>query len=287
LKLTNKAGHKFPSGYPSRRVYVEFLVVGEEGETLFSSGEVDEDYRLMDHDETYEPHYNVINDEEQIQIYEYVVGNVDGEVTTILERGYEGLKDNRLPPRGFSIDHLSYDTTQIIGLALQDNNFNYQNDEEGSGSDEVEYRIALKGYKGLVDVSAKVYYQALPPRWVEPMFEWQSAEIDTFKRMYKNTDMAPTLVAQDTIKDLYVEGLSSKEIASESVLIYPNPSIDGQFFIQSETKILSLRIFDKLGKLVQTIQSDFDRVQFSGQKGIYFMEIRMKEGVIKRKLVYQ
>ena len=36
--LTNKAGHKFPSGYPARRAWVEISIHGEDEEPLFHSG---------------------------------------------------------------------------------------------------------------------------------------------------------------------------------------------------------------------------------------------------------
>ncbi len=286
LLLTNKAGHKFPSGYPSRRLFVEFVVKEELGDTLFSSGVLDSEYRLPGHDQEYEPHHSIINDEEQVQIYEYVIGNVEGQVTTILERAYQGLKDNRLPPKGFRTSHSAYDTTQIYGLAAEDEDFNYEDGVEGSGSDIVKYRIPLNGYSGLVDISAKVYYQALPPRWLAPMLAEQSAEIDTFRRMYNEADLTPTLVAHDTLMNLYVEGLSTSNYKDESVLIYPNPSSNGEFLIQSDTKIQSLRIFDRLGRVVEIIRSDFDQIQLE-EKGLYFLEINLEHGKLRKKLVYQ
>lgn len=286
VKLTNKAGHKFPSGYPSRRVFIEFLVFTELGDTLFASGVVDNEYRLRGHNDDFEPHYDIISDESEVQIYQYVVGDVNGDVTTVLERAYQGLKDNRLPPSGFKMSHSAYDTTQIYGAALDDINFNRGDSGEGSGSDLVNYRIPLNGYSGFVDISAKVFYQALPPRWLEPMFEFQSAEIDTFRRMYGEADLEPTLVGLDTLSDLYVEGLSSYDIDKNAILIYPNPSVDGKFCIKTEVSIMSLRLFDKLGKLIETKNRDLDCIELVGQRGLYFLEINFENGSLMRKVVY-
>ncbi|MEZ5197654.1 MAG: hypothetical protein R2764_15075 [Bacteroidales bacterium] len=36
----------------------------------------------------YEPHHDIINDESKVQIYEMVMGNVNYEPTTILERAF-------------------------------------------------------------------------------------------------------------------------------------------------------------------------------------------------------
>lgn len=285
LKLTNKAGHKFPSGCPSRRLYVEFVVKEGLGDTLFSSGKVDDEYRIIGHDQTYEPHHNVISDDSQVQIYEHVIGDVEGKVTTVLEQAYQGLKDNRLPPRGFTTSHAVYDTTQIYGLALNDNDFNHIDDEEGSGSDIVKYQIALNGYKGFLDISAKVYYQALPPRWLDPMFELQSAEIDTFRRMYDEADLEPILVAHDTINNLSVESLSSFENIEAEVLIYPNPSKDGMFYINTDAQIKSIRIFDKLGRLVHSQVGSAHQIDLSAQKGLYFLEINLDIGTTRLSLL--
>ena len=45
---------------------------------------------------TYEPHHDVITQGDQVQIYEMVMGDVNGDVTTVLERA-EG-PDQGQPP---------------------------------------------------------------------------------------------------------------------------------------------------------------------------------------------
>jgi hypothetical protein len=110
LKLKNKAGHKFPSGYPSRRAFVELQVISiADGETLFHSGEIDNNNEVVGLDPNFEPHYEVINQEDQVQIYEIVPADVNANFTTVLERAAFSLKDNRLPPVGFKTNHAVYD----------------------------------------------------------------------------------------------------------------------------------------------------------------------------------
>ena len=127
VMLKNKSGHKLPSGYPSRKIMVEFMLFSMNGDTLFHSGGFDENGRIIgEENEGFEPHYDQILNEDEVQIYEYVMGDEQGEATTILTRAFAGLKDNRIPPMGFTSGHLSYDTTQIIGNALNDGNFNIE-----------------------------------------------------------------------------------------------------------------------------------------------------------------
>jgi hypothetical protein len=114
--LVNKAGHKFPSGYPSRRAFLELVVLDAGGDTLFKSGRIDGSYEVEGQDPTYEPHYDVITNGSQVQIYELVMGDVNGDVTTTLERAKDPLKDNRLVPQGFSTSSPFYDTTLIAGV---------------------------------------------------------------------------------------------------------------------------------------------------------------------------
>ena len=199
LVIKNKAGHKFPGGYPSRKVFIELMVVNENNDTTFHSGQMDENGQLIQEDDDYERHYNTIYSEDQVQIYEMVMGNVKGEVTTILERAYTHLKDNRLPPNGFTTNHFSYDTVQIVGKALLDNDFNKLNGKEGSGADKIQYHIPIKGESGNLAIIAKVYYQTVSSKWLEHMFSYSSKEIDAFKSYYEAADKMPTLVQEVSV----------------------------------------------------------------------------------------
>ncbi len=200
VKLTNRAGHKFPSGYPSRRAFIHLKVKNEANQTLFNSGQVDENFEVYGQNPTYEPHYTTIRSADEVQIYEQVMGDVNGDVTTTLTRASFHIKDNRIPPRGFRKDHEVYDTTAIAGLALEDVDFNLNDlGEEGSGSDIVYYHIPLNGELSPLDVSATVYYQSMPPKWMDEMFGFSTAEIELFRAQFAAADRTPSLVGLDSI----------------------------------------------------------------------------------------
>lgn len=287
FRIQNKAGHKFPSGYPSRRLYIEFTVNNDIGETLWQSGRTDENYEIIDHPEGVMPHYNIIREESECQIYEYIITDVNGDITTVLEQADGSLKDNRLPPKGFSTSHSSYDTTLIYGAALIDPNFNYEGTEEGSGADIVSYHIPLNGYSGNINVSAKVFYQSIAPRWIKPMFDESTPEIEIFRSMYNAADLSPVLVAQDSIVDLFVESLASENDRFVDVTVYPNPSEDGLLFIKSDKKVGRVKVVDVEGKLILDKETPKGSIQLPNVSGLYAVELFFDAGSVVRKIYVQ
>lgn len=199
LKLKNKAGHKFPTGFPSRRAFVELIAIAEGGDTIFHSGKTDPNFNIINENNEFEPHYQIIKTEQEVQIYEMVMGDVNGDKTTVLERGYQHLKDNRIPPDGFTTNHQSYDTTKIVGNAANDPDFNKEDGSQGTGSDYVHYHIPLNKWYGQIEIVAKVYYQTINQKWLNEMFSHTSNEINIFKSFYNNSNKSPVLVGQKTL----------------------------------------------------------------------------------------
>ena len=287
VTLYNLAGHKFPSGYPSRRAFVEFVVVAEGGDTLFHSGKLRSDYEVEGQDPEYEPHYTTIRAEEEVQIYEMVMADVTGAVTTVLERAATKIKDNRLPPLGFRKDHPVYDTTTIDGLALLDPDFNQTDGMEGSGSDRTFYQVALGGYTGLVQVYAAVHYQSLPPKWMAPMFAENTPEIVTFKQMYDAADQSPVLVSSGQIDDLFVEGgVATKEALAGKIKLYPNPAGNGLVYLETSGDLLveGVKVWDAAGRLVASWNGARASLEVPGS-GIFLVEVQTDRGVVRKRLV--
>ena len=273
VNLQNNAGHKFPSGYPARRAFIEFTVLDEEGNQVFQSGALQEDYEVQGQNETYEPHYDVITDEDQVQIYEQVLGDVNGDVTTVLERADEHLKDNRLVPIGFSTTHSTYDTTAIGGLAQFDPNFNIDSDQEGSGTDEVTYKIHLDGLTGDFTVIAKLFYQSAPPKWMEEMFSVSTPQIDLFKAMYEEQGATPVLIDE---MEINVNVTSVDEQEATFLSVYPNPTVDGTLnvqFLTSQQAPVNYSIYAVNGQLIETGQLTRNNVQLNlpSPQGTYLL----------------
>ena len=223
LMLTNKAGHKFPSGYPSRRAFVEFVLLTEAGDTLFSSGTYNTSGEINHYNGVVEPHHDVITSQNQIQIYEMNMGDVNGNFTTVLERANVHLKDNRIPPKGFTTQHASYDTMRIVGPAATDPDFNRAGVTEGTGRDIVHYRVSLNGYSGPFKAIAKVHYQTVPPEWLSEMRQLDAPEINSFLTMFDEAVNMPITVAADSLTEL-ISPLRADALKVKAPEFFPNPA---------------------------------------------------------------
>ena len=289
LDIKNLTGHKFPSGYPSRRAFIEFVALTEQGDTLFHSGQMHEDYSLAHEDNNFEPHHKVISKEDQVQIYEMVPLDVTANFTTGLERAFNTVKDNRLPPLGFTKDHFAYDTTMILGRANSDLDFNLVDGEEGTGSDALQFHIAFDDYEGLIQVYAKMYYQPLPPKWMKEIFEASSMEIEFFKSMFENADQAPVLIDSVGLDSTYVSPVSTKEPTpvSDKLVLYPNPS-DGTFIhldLDPELEIQSIELYSTKAQRLKSYDPSQRQLTLNINSGIYFLKVRTYSGILTKKLI--
>ena len=283
--IENKAGHKFPSGFPSRRAFVEFLLIDtDQGDTVFHSGGYNEDFELLAHNEDFEPHYDFISKEDQVQVYELVPADINGDFTTILERGYQTIKDNRLVPKGFSSDHFTYDTVAVVGMAVEDSNYNLNTDgSEGSGTDKIIFGIKMGTFTGSVKAYAKVHYQTLSPRWINPLFEdAQLPEIQHFKSMYETSDLQPIVISSDSIDVANIKLVSGvfNSLKTKQANVFPNPILSG-FTVQvdPELDILDMRCYNTDGLEIPYKKVGRNGLELlSDYKGLVLIYIKVENG---------
>ena len=277
LTLTNKTGHKFPSGYPSRRAVVQFVVLKSNGDTLFKSGIFGSNYEVNNISAPYEKHHDIIKMQTQSQIYEMIMGDVNDNRTTVLERAASTLKDNRLVPNGFTTNHYTYDTVKIDNDALADADFNKNSTGvQGNGKDIVHFHIPSNGYDGVVNVYAKVFYQSVPPGWLQEMFSYSTALIDTFKSMYQNADKTPVLCASSELLNIQLPSGIGNNFSVNGVYVYPSPTTDGLLTIRG-AGITSYELFSSDGKLISKTSGKnsnlISGIQLPDQTGIYFIKV--------------
>jgi hypothetical protein len=292
VRIKNKAGHKFPSGYPSRRAVVQLVVTDAIGDTVFKSGTFTNDYRVVGETPSYEPHHNIISQSDVPQIYELVMGDVNNHFTSVLERSATLLKDNRIPPEGFTTLSNVYDTVLMSNDALADADFNKVNSVEGSGVDLVHYQVPLAGAIGNLTIHARIYYQSVPPKWVSEMFAYSSAEIDSFQAMFNNADQTPLLMASDSLVNM-VLSVPQSQAGEGEINVYPTISTDGFVHVKSlaAAGIKHIEIYSSEGKKVNELNLTGYLTGCSiflpPGKAVYLMKIELETKTFYRKVIRQ
>lgn len=261
VSLENMTGHKFPTGFPSRRAWIHLLVRNQDHDTIFESGSWNKDGEIIGLDENYESHHAVIQDQEQVQIYEAIMKDVDGEPTYTLLRGAEYIKDNRLPPKGFSEQNEDYESIAIIGNAADDPDFNPSGSSDaGIPSDKLIYKIPVSEQDQEVELTIELRYQTFSYRFLQDLFSHQIEKVLQFKEYYQKMDMEPVLLTSLSRKIDLKESNSfqtNDEYTDALLKNYPNPfsaSTILKFHIHKSSYI-NLEVHDMLGKKIKTIAS--------------------------------
>jgi hypothetical protein len=180
--VSNLAGHKLPTGYPSRRAWLHVVVRDAGGRAIFESGAVGADGRIAGNDNdadatAFEPHHSEIRTADDVQIYEAIMADVDGLVTTGLLRATQFVKDNRLLPRGFDKRSADADIAVRGSDVLADDNFT------GDG-DRIVYRVAVGDAARPLTVEAELRYQPIGFRWAESLRGYEAAEPRRFNAYF-------------------------------------------------------------------------------------------------------
>jgi hypothetical protein len=190
VEVENLAGHKFPTGHPYRRAWLHVRVTDARKRVLFESGDVDKSGALLGVLDGHAPHRDVITRPEEVQIYQAVMADTQGNATWSLLRGAAYLKDNRIPPRGFQAAGADAARVAIRGGAESDTNFN----AISNGRDQVTYRIAVAGAKGGLSVEVELLYQSVPPEAIARLLSSDDPAAQAFAKLYRGQDNRPELV---------------------------------------------------------------------------------------------
>lgn len=198
----NKSGHRFPSGVAFRRGFIELLV--KDGDSvIWSSGRTNDAGVIVDDAGNplateflpagdcgyprnvpagcYQAHHQVITSDKQVQIYEELNRNKEGEFTTSFVHRVHVVKDNRLLPDGWRESSFFKPQGEVMYQFMEATDPHFVGDDPDykdqgpgfTGKDSVQYRIDLPAqYRGKpLKVEATMYYQAIPPYWLKQRFD--------------------------------------------------------------------------------------------------------------------
>jgi hypothetical protein len=182
VTVTNLAGHGLPTGVEFRRVFLRFEILDARSNALWASGRTSPAGVILDGRTeqqlatefmknpstgamTFQPHYLVITRENQVQIYEELVTDPEGQITTSFFSLFRHVKDNRILPKGWRPNGPFASISGPFGDAKTDPDY-----VNGSGSDRLIYRVPLSAIPNATSVRVTLLYQAIPPYYLSQRF---------------------------------------------------------------------------------------------------------------------
>jgi len=227
VTVTNKTGHRFPSGVGFRRLFIEFDVIDSSSidpstgkpKIVWSSGRTNDEGFIVDNagnilDTEYvgtsrnkkgpaQPHFygreHPITSSKDVQIYEELIKDSEGNFTTSFIRRDAIVKENRLLPKGWSREGpapLSFKgeflhSTFPEGDAAKDPSYT-----NGSGTSKLRYAVPFSELPKGVDrskltVKASLYYQSIPPYYLMQRFEQAPNAPGTQRLFYLASHLNP------------------------------------------------------------------------------------------------
>jgi hypothetical protein len=189
--VENLTGHKLPTAFPSRRAWLHVLVRDGSGRAVFESGALNSNGSIQgnvnDTDALqFEPHYSEITQPDQVEIYEPILKDEKGQVTTGLAAAAGYLKDNRLLPSGFNKETADKDIA-VVGDAASDPKFS-------GGGDTVRYSLATEEAGGPFQISVELWYQPIGYRWAHNLASYKAFETKRFVGYYDEVPLATAIV---------------------------------------------------------------------------------------------
>lgn len=186
VTVENRTGHKLPTGYPSRRLFVHLTVRDAGGAVRFESGAtdawgrlVDDRGNLVDVPGELHPHRDRVTASDQVQIYESVAGDAAGAPAAHLLDATQYLKDDRLLPPGWTASGPNAAITAPVGT---------DGDANFGSEDTVTYRVAAPA--GALTVEVELMYQSVRPTDVEAL---AAQATDATRRLFDMVAARPPL----------------------------------------------------------------------------------------------
>jgi len=226
VTVTNKAGHKLPSGVAFRRALLEVAVEDASGGVLWASGRTNGAGAIVGHDGSvlaseldatvYEPHHRVITREDEAQIYEERTLDSSHQLTTSFLGIYESIKDNRLLPQGWKSHFEPTMENGAVPDGLEphgvDDDAEYPKDgSPACGCDVVTFRVPLDAVTGHAKVRARLNYQAIPPYFLRDRFAVGLPDAQRLYQLASHLDTKASTTAIPGWKLLLTESVRSSQ----------------------------------------------------------------------------
>jgi hypothetical protein len=195
VTVLNHSGHKLPSGFPSRRLWLHVRLWDASGQVVFESGAYDRvSGDIVGSANRVALHRNIIERPEQVAIYEAEMGGPDSGATVSLMRASRLVKDNRLLPLGF--DEVRSPVPGMERLSIAPVGVGDDPDFR-AGSDTVTYKLDTGRSRGPWTLKVEALYQSIKPSHAAVLDAARSTEERVFLEIF-NSRRAP-IVAETRV----------------------------------------------------------------------------------------
>jgi hypothetical protein len=178
VRVTNETGHKLPTGYPEgRQMWINLKAYDEDGNLIDESGAYDFNTGQLDRADAkvYEAKQGITHEladllgEPAGDSFHFVLNN-------------EVVKDNRIPPRGYTQDAFDEPGLRPVGATYED----------GQHWDETRYLLP----EGTERVLATLYYQTASKEYVEFLKERGGVDGEALYELWKTSKSPPQVMAR-------------------------------------------------------------------------------------------
>jgi hypothetical protein len=191
VRVVNETGHRFPTGYPTRRAWLRVSGLDAAGAVVWQSGRVDArgalvdaEGRRLDRLDATLPHRSVIAAEDEVQVWHAEMLDLAGARTHTLLHAAAYAVDNRILPHGWRSDHPDASWARPVGT---DGDPDFE-----PGSDDVEIRIPRAS--GAVQARVELLFQSVPPAVLEGLADFPTPASARLASMMEATPPTPDLI---------------------------------------------------------------------------------------------
>ncbi|MEJ2113843.1 MAG: T9SS type A sorting domain-containing protein, partial [Flavobacteriaceae bacterium] len=284
VEIINETGHKLPSGYPEgRRMWIHLTAYDENDIVIYESG-------------AYDPQTAVLNTE-NAKIYEAKLGmsqavadaaSADGIKTYTAGESFHFVlnnmivKDNRIPPRGFTNANFEAIQSAPVGYSYED----------GAYSDITEYHLPPETFR----INTQLMYQTTSKEYIEFLRD-ENTTNNLGQEMYdlwaNNGKSAPVIMNEN---DFYTDNLAVSNNSTETTAlkIYPNPAKEF-VYIKHLNKIIdpiSIEIYSINGKRIdgldKGVKKDNDKWIWKTENvssGTYIVSFKYENTTISKRVI--
>ncbi len=183
--IENLTGHKLPTGYPTRRLFLEWRVLGADGALLLGAGAPDEQGGVAGLSGR-PNHVDRVSAPTDVPVWGTAMADVDGQPTHLLLKAARYTLDNRLLPRGWRDDHADAPMTRPVGVDPADADFT-------AGSDRVHFQVPVP--EGATRFEVTLWLQAATPEDLGHLFAAGTAAGERLRAAARRAPPLPVRLA--------------------------------------------------------------------------------------------